>query len=41
LIGSKPVAWGRYIGSSLGYTACYVGAALCVALALFEDRELA
>lgn len=41
LISSKSIAWGRYIGSSLGYTVCYVGAALCVALCLFEDRELA
>jgi hypothetical protein len=40
LIGSKSIAWGRYIGSSLGYTVCYVGAALCVAMCLFEDREL-
>ena len=40
LIGSKSIAWGRYIGSSLGYTVCYVGAALAVALCLFEDREL-
>ena len=40
LIASKPVAWGRYIGSSFGYTVCYVGAALCVALCLFEEREL-
>ena len=40
LIGNKPIAWGGYIGSSLGYTVCYVGAALCVALCLFEDREL-
>jgi hypothetical protein len=40
LIANKSIAWGRYIGSSLGYTVCYVGAALCVALCLFEDREL-
>jgi len=40
LIGTKSIAWSRYIGSSLAYTACYVGAALCVALCLFEDREL-
>ncbi|HWN95054.1 MAG TPA: hypothetical protein VNT99_08475 [Methylomirabilota bacterium] len=40
LIGNKPIAWGRYIGSSFGYTVCYVGAALCVAMCLFEDREL-
>jgi hypothetical protein len=40
LIGNKSIAWGGYIGASLGYTVCYVGAALCVALCLFEDREL-
>jgi ABC-type transport system involved in multi-copper enzyme maturation permease subunit len=40
LITNKPIAWGGYIGSSLAYTVCYVGAALCVALCLFEDREL-
>jgi ABC-2 type transport system permease protein len=40
LIGNQSIAWGRYLGSSLGYTVCYVGAALCVALCLFEDREL-
>jgi hypothetical protein len=40
LIGNKSIAWGRYIGSSFGYTLCYVGAALAVALCLFEDREL-
>ena len=37
----KSVAWGRYLGSSFAYTVCYVGAALCVSLCLFEDRELA
>lgn len=40
LIGNKSVAWARYLGSSFGYTVCYVGAALAVALCLFEDREL-
>jgi ABC-2 type transport system permease protein len=40
LIGSKSIAWTRYIGSSFAYTVCYVGAALAVALCLFEDREL-
>jgi hypothetical protein len=40
LIGNKPIAWTRYIGSALTYTGCYVGAALCVAMYLFEDREL-
>ncbi len=41
LIGNKPLAWTGYIGSSFAYTVCYVGAALAVALCLFEDRELA
>jgi hypothetical protein len=40
LIGNKSVPWGRYLGSSFAYTVCYVGAALCVALSLFEEREL-
>ena len=40
LAGTKAVAWPRYLGSALGYTVCYVGAALAVALWLFEDREL-
>lgn len=40
LISSKPIAWGGYLGSSFAYTVCYVGAALAVALCLFEDREL-
>lgn len=40
LMAKKSVAWGRYLGSSFGYTICYVGAALCVALCLFEEREL-
>ena len=40
LVETKTVAWGRYVGSSLGYTVCYVGAALSVAVCLFEDREL-
>jgi ABC-type transport system involved in multi-copper enzyme maturation permease subunit len=40
LISSKPIPWGRYIGASLAYTVCYIGAALSVALCLFEDREL-
>jgi hypothetical protein len=30
----------RYIATALGYVAAYVGAALAVALCLFEDREL-
>ena len=29
-----------YLARALGYTVAYVGAALAVALALFEDREL-
>ena len=40
LIAKESVKWGRYLGSSFGYTICYVGAALCVALCLFEEREL-
>jgi ABC-2 type transport system permease protein len=30
----------RYLGSAAGYTLAYVGAALALALCLFEDREL-
>ena len=40
LIAKQSIAWGGYLGTSLIYTVCYVGAALCVALCLFEDREL-
>lgn len=40
LAGSKPIAWPRYMASAFGYTAAYVGAVLCAALWLFEDREL-
>lgn len=40
LTGSKSISWAGYLGSSFGYTVCYVGAALSVALCLFEDREL-
>ena len=36
----QSVPWARYLGGAMGYTACYVGATLAVALALFEDREL-
>lgn len=36
----KSVPWVRYLSGSLGYTVCYVGATLAVALSLFEDREL-
>jgi len=35
----KAIPW-SYVGSALGYTAAYVGAALAVALCLFEEREL-
>jgi ABC-type transport system involved in multi-copper enzyme maturation permease subunit len=34
-----PGLWG-YVGRALGYSICYTGAALMVALVLFEDREL-
>ena len=40
LTAKKSIAWVPYLGSSLAYTVCYVGAALAVALCLFEDREL-
>jgi len=40
LSDEKPVLWGRYIVTAFGYTACYVGATLAVALGLFENREL-
>lgn len=40
LAGAKPIGWPQYLGGALGYTAAYVGAALCSALWLFEDREL-
>ena len=40
LIAKKSIAWVPYLGSSLAYTVCSVGAALAVALCLFEDREL-
>jgi ABC-type transport system involved in cytochrome c biogenesis permease component len=36
---SGRVPW-RYVGTAFGYVVAYVGAALAVALALFEDREL-
>ena len=29
-----------YVGKALGYAVCYIGAALAVAVTLFEDREL-
>ena len=40
LIAKKSIAWVPYLGSSLAYTVCSVGAALAVALCLFEDTEL-
>jgi len=40
LTASKVIGWPRYMAGALGYTAAYVGAALCAALWLFEDREL-
>jgi hypothetical protein len=36
----KSIPWARYLSGALGYTICYVGATLAVALGLFEDREL-
>ncbi len=35
----KKLPW-RYVGTAVGYMAAYVGAALAVAMVLFEDREL-
>lgn len=35
----KTIPW-RYVGMSFGYVIAYAGAALAVALVLFEDREL-
>jgi hypothetical protein len=37
--GAKNYYWG-YVGKAFGYAVCYVGAALAVAIMLFEDREL-
>jgi ABC-type transport system involved in multi-copper enzyme maturation permease subunit len=37
--GRSTFHWG-YVTKALGYAACYIGAALAVAVALFEDREL-
>ncbi len=37
--GKNLYYWG-YVGKALGYAVCYVGAALAVAVILFEDREL-
>ncbi|HSH96437.1 MAG TPA: hypothetical protein VK968_19975, partial [Roseimicrobium sp.] len=35
----KTIPWG-YVGKAFLYMVGYLGAALCAALALFEDREL-
>jgi hypothetical protein len=35
----KKIPWG-YVGTAFAYMLAYVGAALAVALCLFEDREL-
>jgi ABC-2 type transport system permease protein len=40
LASKQSIAWTRYIATAAGYTAAYVGATLCAALWLFEDREL-
>src|SRR6266850_488911 len=37
--GKSTFQWG-YVAKALAYVLCYVGAALAVAVALFEDREL-
>jgi len=37
--GKPGFHWG-YVAEALGYAVCYVGAALAVAVMLFEDREL-
>ncbi len=39
LEGQKSIPWG-YVGKAFGYVVGYLGAALAVAVALFEDREL-
>jgi hypothetical protein len=36
----KHIPW-SYVGTAFGYVVAYVGAALALALVLFEDRELA
>ena len=36
----KSIPWARYLSGAFGYTICYIGATLAVALGLFEDREL-
>jgi hypothetical protein len=35
----KTIPW-SYVGKAVGYLAGYLGAALALALVLFEDREL-
>ena len=40
LEAGQVVPWARYLGASFGYTVCYVGATLAIALCLFEEREL-
>ena len=37
--GMKDYYWG-YVGKALAYAVCYVGAALAMAVLMFEDREL-
>lgn len=37
--GKNEFYWG-YVGKALGYAICYVGAALSMAILMFEDREL-
>jgi hypothetical protein len=39
LEGGKRIPW-RYVLTAFGYMTAYVGAALAIALCLFEDREL-
>jgi ABC-type transport system involved in multi-copper enzyme maturation permease subunit len=37
--GKNSLQW-AYVGKALGYAVCYVGAALAIGVALFEEREL-
>jgi hypothetical protein len=37
--GRNTFQWG-YVGKAFAYVVCYVGAALAVAIAMFEEREL-
>lgn len=39
LEGKKEIPW-SYVGQATGYMVSYLGASLCAALLLFEDREL-